>query len=138
MGERKVGNTPDKTDGSEGVFGCHDYAQLMEARTHEAKRYLEIAKTSSESKRLAGELDVGVILLSQLNQDGALRESASLKHDSDIVFVLNRDGDKVEVDIQKNRNGRRGTLMLRFDEDTVSFSDWIDEPADVRMRAAGE
>ena len=107
---------------------CIDYAQLMEARTQEPKRYLEVAKISSESKRLAGELDVGVILLSQLNQDGALRESASLKHDSDIVFVLNREGDKVEIDIQKNRNGRRGALMLQFNEDTVSFSDWVEQP----------
>jgi replicative DNA helicase len=54
---------------------CIDYAQLMEAKTQEAKRYLEVAKISSESKTLAGELDVGVILLSQLNEEGALRES---------------------------------------------------------------
>ena len=57
---------------------CIDYAQLMEAKTQEAKRYLEVAKISSDSKRLAGELDIAVILLSQLNQEGALRESASL------------------------------------------------------------
>jgi replicative DNA helicase len=119
---------------------CIDYAQLMEAKTQEAKRYLEVAKISSESKRLAGELDVGVILLSQLNEEGALRESRSLAHDADIVFMLSRpEKNKLEINIQKNRNGRRGgPLILGFNEETVSFSEWIDDETDPRMKAAGD
>ena len=119
-----------KLSDSEVALVCIDYAQLMEATTRELKRYLEIAKISSESKRLAGELDVGVMLLSQLNRDGALRESDSLKHDSDIVFLISRENNRVEIDIQKNRNGRRGgPLKLCFNEQTVSFSDWTGGPA---------
>jgi replicative DNA helicase len=117
-----------------------DYAQLMEAKVTEQKRYLEVAKVSSDAKMLAGELDVGVLLLSQFNREGTkdatrkprlsdLRESGSLEQDSDIVGLLSRDGDRAELDIAKNRSGRCDTVVLRFVEATTSFSDWTEPSA---------
>jgi len=58
-----------------------------------------------------------------------LRECASLEQDADIVFLLHREHvddptEPTELIIGKNREGRIGTVKLRFDEKTVSFRDW--------------
>ncbi len=120
---------------------CLDYAQLLQAPTAEKKRYLEVSKISSESKALALELDVAVILLSQLSREqekqadrapklSDLRESGSLEQDADIVFLLHHpksdDESLVNIHVAKNRDGRTDVLPMRFDKRTVNFSDWIE------------
>lgn len=116
-----------------------DYAQLLEVRVAENKRYLEVSKISSDSKGLAVELDSAVLLLSQLNRESEkqpereprlsdLRESGSLEQDSDIVALIappSGDGDKLQGTVRfiiaKNRDGRTGTMQLKFDPNTTSF-----------------
>ena len=121
-----------------------DYCQLLSAPVPEKKRYLEVSKISSESKGLAQELDVAVFLLSQLSRDPArhadkrpklsdLRESGSLEQDADLVYLLYspfyydktvEHENLTELNVAKNRNGRTGVVDVRFDKETVSFSDW--------------
>ena len=124
-----------------------DYAQLLSAPVAEKKRYLEVSKISAEAKGLALEFNAAVMLLSQLSRDveknqnkpgqpsifrrprlSDLRESGSLEQDADIVFLLHRERmepkEPTELIIAKNREGRIGSVKLRFDEKTVSFEDW--------------
>ena len=123
-----------------------DYAQLLSAPVAEKKRYLELSKISSEAKGLAIELNAAVMLLSQLSRDleknpakpgqsntprrprlSDLRESGSLEQDADIVFFLHRESEDrnkpTELIIAKNRDGRIGSVKLRFNDKTVSFED---------------
>lgn len=117
-----------------------DYAQLLDARTDERRRDLEVSKISKESKSLAIELNMGVFLLSQLNRDlekqerkprlSDLKESGSLEQDADIVFLLSHDRDqeeRVDLDVAKMRDGRANVVIpMRFNGNTVSFTDWVE------------
>jgi len=123
-----------------------DYVGLLSAPVPGGERYLEIGRISSEAKALAVELEMGVVLLSQLNREvegrmdkkprlSDLRESGCLEQDADVVGLLYRPsyydpnfrpGDLAELDIAKNRDGSTGIIKLRFNEETVSFSDWVE------------
>jgi replicative DNA helicase len=121
-----------------------DYAQLLE--TERARdRHLEVGQISSESKAMAMELDASVLLLAQVNravesrQDkrpilSDLRESGNLEQDADTVAMLYRPtyyGEETdyprrcELIIRKSRDGMTGMIPLEFDDETVSFSDWV-------------
>lgn len=113
-----------------------DYLQLIRgssSRRHES-RVNEIAEISRQLKAMSKELDVPIIALSQLSRDvekrqdkrptlADLRESGAIEQDADLVAFLYRDEyynkqsqdtDTAEVIIAKHRNGRIGTVKLRF------------------------
>lgn len=131
-----------------------DYLQLIEGG-HQENRQQEVSYISRQLKKLAKELHVPVISLSQLSrgveqrQDkrpvlSDIRESGSIEQDADIVAFLYRDdyyrdedGDddddnqgaddendvgEVEVIIEKNRSGPRGTVKLLFVKSYNKFS----------------
>ncbi|MBD7912019.1 replicative DNA helicase [Clostridium cibarium] len=109
-----------------------DYLQLVEGMEKSYSREQEIAKISRELKKLAKNLDVTVIVLSQLSRAAEqrndhrpilsdLRESGSIEQDADIIMMLYRDEyynknskDKniAEIIIGKNRNGEVRTVKL--------------------------
>lgn len=114
-----------------------DYLQLACSSTKRGKenRQQEVSEISSGLKALAKELDVPVIVLSQLNRDvektkrkpmlSDLRESGSIEQDADLVaFLYNvelRDeGEEqsyvlpVNLLIAKQRNGPTGEVNLTF------------------------
>ena len=118
-----------------------DYLQLLNstARRSQENRQQEIADISSGIKALAKELDVPVIVLSQLNRElekdksrkprlSDLRESGSIEQDADLVALLykpdagdDEDGNAVESDgvpvnllIAKQRNGPTGDVHMTF------------------------
>jgi replicative DNA helicase len=119
-----------------------DYLQLMagDARKSTVDRVSEI---TSALKRLARELDVPIIMLSQLNRAvesrdskipslSDLRDSGSIEQDSDIVMFMYRDDyyneastrvGEVDIHIKKYRNGQTGKVTLRFDKRTTMFTD---------------
>ncbi len=116
-----------------------DYVQLMQGslQRRNATRTEELADISRRLKVLAGELNVPIILLSQLKRTGGgrpkledLRESGGLEQDADIVAMLHRknhkEGGRTEFIIEKNRNGPTGTELLTFHKDTVRFEDCDD------------
>lgn len=128
-----------------------DYIGLISSPIPKAERYLQLGHISGDAKSLAVELDIAVVLLSQLNRNvedredkrprlSDLRESGALEQDADIVFLLYRPvyydpkfrpADLTEMNVLKNRDGATGIIKLRFDERVVSFSDW-NEPAAAR------
>ena len=124
-----------------------DYLQLISG-TRPENRQQEVSEISRQLKILAKELKVPVIALSQLSrgveqrQDkrpvlSDIRESGSIEQDADIVAFLYRDDyyrregeeaeeivedNTVEVILEKNRAGARGTVKLMFQKEYNKFS----------------
>lgn len=119
-----------------------DYIQLIEPDDKKIIREQQVATISRGLKRLAGELDVPVICLAQLNRKNEdrpdrrprlsdLRESGSLEQDASAVILIHRPeyynlNDKpgvAELIVAKNRNGKTGIAEVQFDQPTVTFRD---------------
>ncbi|AUT04774.1 replicative DNA helicase [Streptococcus parauberis] len=124
-----------------------DYLQLITG-TKPENRQQEVSDISRQLKILAKELKVPVIALSQLSrgveqrQDkrpvlSDIRESGSIEQDADIVAFLYRDDyyrkegedpedavedNTIEVILEKNRSGARGTVKLMFQKEYNKFS----------------
>jgi replicative DNA helicase len=117
-----------------------DYLQLLHSTARRAdNRQQEIADISNGIKALAKELNVPVIVLSQLNRDverekgrpprlSDLRESGAIEQDADLVALLykpsageddegpspEQDALPVKLLIAKQRNGPTGEVDLTF------------------------
>lgn len=119
-----------------------DYVQIISSHRNVQNRAQELAEISRQLKVLALELDVPIIVLSQLNRDvesrsdkrpniADLRESGALEQDADVIMLLYRDEyynskstdiGMVEVNIAKNRNGVTQVSKLSFEKDYTKFS----------------
>jgi len=122
-----------------------DYIQLMQGRGRFENRTLELAAISRSMKGLAKELNVPIVVLSQLSrapearadhrpQLSDLRESGALEQDADVVvFIYRQDQytDKnapateaegvAELIIGKQRNGPTGVVKLAFIREFTRF-----------------
>lgn len=124
-----------------------DYLQLMHAPKAES-REREIGMISRGLKRLAKELDIPIIALSQLSRNSEhrtdkkpmlsdLRESGNIEADADVVMFVHRpeyyginvdeDGHptegKAEIIFGKQRNGPTGEVHLAFLKEHATFRD---------------
>ncbi|OII61331.1 hypothetical protein BJP40_05940 [Streptomyces sp. CC53] len=97
-----------------------DYLQLVETEQgRNITREQAVAAVSRGLKNLSVALDCHVIALSQLNDDGLVRESRAIKNDASVVIKVERpDMDEpesarageVDIVIEKNRFGPCATL----------------------------
>ena len=119
-----------------------DYLQLMESTSKSDNRVTVISEITRQLKVMAKELNVPVILLSQLSRAvesrtdkrpmlSDLRESGSIEQDADIVLFLYRDAyynkesqrqNISECIVAKNRHGETGTVELIWDGQYTRFS----------------
>ena len=124
-----------------------DYLQLMTSAKHSDNRVQEVSAITRDLKILARDLNVPVIVLSQLSRASEkspepnlsdLRESGSIEQDADIVLMLYRDNEKskdeeqspmqkstsglVNCKIAKNRHGDTKTVQLHWDGQYTRFS----------------
>lgn len=117
-----------------------DYLQLIRGTDNRVQREQQIADISRGMKGMAKELNVPVVVLSQLNRESEkenrdprlsdLRESGSIEQDADVVFLLHRpkkrdddeiqdgampgDVEHIKLIIAKQRNGPVGDIDLTF------------------------
>ena len=119
-----------------------DYLQLMESTSHSDNRVTVISEITRQLKVMAKELNVPVILLSQLSRAvesrtdkrpmlSDLRESGSIEQDADIVLFLyreayyNKESQRQNISeciVAKNRHGETGTVELIWDGQYTRFS----------------
>lgn len=129
-----------------------DYLQLMDCPgKKQDNRQQEITTISRRIKGLARELNVPVIVLSQLNRQpeareghrprmSDLRESGSIENDADVIILLHREdyyhrgepdyqSDNIaEAILAKARNGPTGIIKLTFREKCTRFENMANVP----------
>lgn len=120
-----------------------DYLQLMTSRRRVENRRAELADITRGLKQLAGELSVGIVLLSQMSREverrggdrkpilSDLAESGATEQDADLVAFVHRpelyEPEKpelkgvAEILIRKYRHGRLGEPQIGFDGGTGRF-----------------
>jgi replicative DNA helicase len=121
-----------------------DYLQLCSGTDSSAPREQQVAEVSRGLKAMAKELDVPVLVLSQLNRSSEkenrtprlsdLRESGSIEQDADVVLMLSRPKDADEkfqtaanaadLIVAKQRNGPVGDLKLTFLQEITRFENF--------------
>ncbi len=119
-----------------------DYLQLMESTIKSENQALRVAEITRNLKIMAKEIDVPVILLSQLNRGvesrpdkrplmSDLRDSGAIEQDADIIMFLYRDSyynkdsaqpNVSECIVAKNRHGETGIIKLIWDGQFTRFS----------------
>lgn len=128
-----------------------DYLQLMRIPGYDGNRNTEISEISRSLKALAGELNVPIIVLSQLNRGlenrvdkrpvmSDLRESGAIEQDADLILFIYRDEvynkdnfqnkGNAEIILSKHRNGEIGTFNLMF---AGQFSRFDNLPKELSM-----
>ena len=129
-----------------------DYLQLIDMRNENRSynREQEVAQVSRQCKIMAKELDIPVILLSQLNREcerradktpllSDLRESGAVEQDADTIIFIHRpeyyddpgkevggeivESGKGSLIIAKNRNGTTGKINFYYDETLCKIYD---------------
>lgn len=125
-------------------FVVVDYLQLMDGNGA-ATRDLEVGNLTRGLKRLAGELEIPVMVLSQLNRGlegrkdkrpvlSDLRDSGAIEQDANLVLFIFRDeiyNQKLdsprrgvaEVNVAKNRMGKTGTVKISSAR--LEFSEFV-------------
>ena len=126
-----------------------DYLQLIEGTSKQNSRTAEISDISKKLKFISKELNIPVIVISQLNRNvenrfdkvplmSDLRESGTIEQDADMIFFLyrqeyylkkNNDINKnglTEIILSKNRNGPTGKIFIKFFESIVKFVNLTD------------
>lgn len=115
-----------------------DYLQLLHTSRRIDNRVQEIGEITRAFKVLTNELDIPIILLSQLNRASLqkqedtladLRESGSIEQDANVVAFLSnvddqantQDRQRVALNFKKNREGRLANLSFNFFKDVQKF-----------------
>lgn len=123
-----------------------DYLQLMSSGKRVDSRQQEVADITRTMKIAAKELNVPILLLSQMSRDiekrtdkkpqmSDLRESGAIEQDADIIMFLHREHNpndlsvdedtrtKCDIIVAKHRNGRTDTVTVRWHGEFTTFTD---------------
>lgn len=118
-----------------------DYLQLM-AGADDDKRHAQIEEITRNLKSLAKELDIAVILLSQLSRKteesrkpklSHLRDSGSIEQDADVVLFIHREEvdnpettwkGYADIHVAKNRQGALGRVGATYIGHQVRFENF--------------
>ncbi len=123
-----------------------DYLQLMSSGKRVESRQQEVSEITRTMKIAAKELNVPILLLSQMSRDiekrqdktpvmSDLRESGAIEQDADIIIFLHRkhkpndltvDEDtrtRCDLIVAKHRSGALGTITVRWHGEYTTFTD---------------
>lgn len=127
-----------------------DYLQLMQSGTKRDSRVLEISEMTRGLKILARELNIAVVLLSQLSREpdkrkdhtpimSDLRESGSIEQDADVIMMLYRpaaypdteeamNGDNTAyINVAKHRNGATASLKVTWVPELTKYANYSED-----------
>ena len=130
---RNISRTLKRSENIEIIF--IDYISLITSENPRLQRYEIVSEISRSLKGLARELEIPVVVLSQIRREldrenrapslADIRESGSIEQDADIVMFLHTekekeqaepqgDGRSVQLKVMKNRSGQMGDVNLKF------------------------
>jgi replicative DNA helicase len=120
-----------------------DYLGLIASENYRIPRHEQMAEISRSLKSLARELNIPIVVLSQLTREAekekpnlsAIRESGAIEQDADVVMFIHRkretekspeeqakeEGQAVDIILAKQRNGPVGTVQLVFMKKYTKF-----------------
>ena len=142
---RRIARAEQKADRHLGLVVI-DYLQLMNAVTphnRDQNRALELGAICRSLKSLAGDADVPILLLSQLNREverrpqhkvrlSDLRDSGAIEQDADMVVFVSDPSEQNPalrtLFIAKQRNGPTGECEVTFDAPTLTFKNADEAP----------
>ena len=119
-----------------------DYLQLIKAEgRYRGNRFAEVGEISHSLKNLATDLNIPVIVLSQLNRASVgredkepsmseLRESGDIEQDASVILLLwnlDEDGKEKGCKVEKKRQGKIGKVTMRFNGDLMRFEELTDK-----------
>ena len=120
-----------------------DYLQLMDVKHKVESRERAVSEISKMLKKIAKELDVAIVALSQLNRSvesrsskkpmlSDLRESGSIEQDADVIMMIYREdyyenentnnSGVAEIIVNKQRNGPTGKVSLAWIPEFGTFA----------------
>jgi len=103
-----------------------DYIQLLEPTNRTDSRERQVAECSRTLKSLTKELGITIIALTQLNADGASRESRAIEHDADLFLTISQDEQQPQnwfLNIKLARACPRTSVPLSFRSEYLRFED---------------
>lgn len=135
-----------------------DYLQLMSSGRKVESRQQEVSDITRTMKIAAKELNVPILLLSQMSRDiekrtdkkpqmSDLRESGAIEQDADIIIFLYREHDpndqtvdedtrtKCDLIVAKHRNGRTDKVTVRWHGEYTTFTDLYENRTDAAIEA---
>lgn len=113
-----------------------DHALLIDAGLAKSDRRLNMIEVTKRLKSLSNELNIPIVLLTQLNREtdrtakkptlADLQESASFEQDANVVMLMYledpEDKTKILLNIAKNRDGFTGVLPFKLIGQFADFS----------------
>jgi len=136
-----------------------DYLQLMSGSDPRAPRHAQVEEITRNVKTLAKELNVAIVLLSQLSRKtetarrpkmSDMRDSGSVEQDADVILAIHTEQvdnpdtpwkDYSDVYVLKNRQGALGRVPLKYIGHQVRFekfdgapANWDEKPAQQKKR----
>ena len=116
-----------------------DYLSLIRNEKQGVPRHEQVAEISMKLKGLARELDIPVIVLSQLTREAQngkpnlaqLRDSGAVEQDADVVILLQHKGYtddtnkemRINLIVEKQRNGATGLVPMIFKAPKMRFAE---------------
>ena len=120
-----------------------DYIQKIKPTFNTSNKVEAVGEVAEGLKNLAKELNIPIVALGQVNRGveqrpdkrpmmSDLKNSGDIEQEADVIIMIyrdeyyNPDSDRkgiAELCIEKNRSGPVGSIDVRFDEQTVKFTD---------------
>jgi KaiC/GvpD/RAD55 family RecA-like ATPase/5S rRNA maturation endonuclease (ribonuclease M5) len=104
-----------------------DYIQFVCPEATKESREQQVAAISHKLRALARETKLPTVILSQLNDEGKLRESRVIAHNANVVLLIEQDKDEFIVSVTKGRGIPEGKFRLEFNR---RFARLIPEPVE--------
>lgn len=102
-----------------------DFLQLLKSSSRTDNRNLEIGQITRELKVIAMDMNLPILLLSQLNRETShqneptlsnLRDSGEIEQNANKVILLWKiDGNRIGCKVAKNRDGKLGIIQMKFE-----------------------